>query len=168
MSWYKCLLGSMPWCKCSCSACHDANVHLGVCHECKCPLVGMPWCECFDANTIYSKFPLFSKIKASSAFETKIFSNLDLLFLEKSSSFFWLKAPKKLVITIRNLWIGHWLEIWWSSSKDLFSQFGQKEGTCSRPFSRKTNSLKIKHLKKIHFSSSLWIWQYDRRQDPPW
>ena len=25
MSCCKCLLGSMPWCRCSCSACHDAN-----------------------------------------------------------------------------------------------------------------------------------------------
>ena len=56
----------------------------------------------------------------------KNISNLALLFPEKSSSsfFFWLKALKKLVITIRNLRIGHWLEIWWSGSRDLFSQFG--------------------------------------------
>ena len=81
--WCKCLLVGMPWCKC--------------------PLVGMPWCECFDANTIYSKIPFVFKIKASSAPKTKIFSNLDLLFLEKSTSifFFYLRLPKKLVITVR-------------------------------------------------------------------
>ena len=90
---------------------------------CKCLLVGMPWCECFDANTIYSKIPFVFKIKAFSAPETKIFSNLDLLFPEKST-FFDLRPPKKLVITVRNLQIGHWLEIWWFGSRDLFSQFG--------------------------------------------
>ena len=88
---------------------------------CKCLLVGMSWRKCFDANTIYSKIPFVFKIKASSAPETKIFSNLDLLFL-KSHLFFLTKgSQKKLVNTARNLWIGHWLEIWWSGSKVLFS-----------------------------------------------
>ena len=86
---------------------------------CQCLLLGMSWCKCFDANTIYSKIPFVFKIKAFSAPETKIFSNLDLLFPEKSSSFFWLK----LMITVRNVQIEHWLEIWWSGSRDLFSQF---------------------------------------------
>ena len=66
--------------------------------------------------------------------------------------FFWLKSPKKVVITIRNLQRRHWLEIWWSGSRDLFSQLiEQRGGTFPRSFFGKTNSLKIKHLKKIHF-----------------
>ena len=121
---------------------------------CKCPLVGMPWCECFDANTIYSKIPFVFKIKASSASETKIFSNLDLLFFEKSSSFFLLKALEE------NWWslleISGWdinSKIWRSGSKDLFfhNLVEQRGAMFPRSFSRKTNSLKFKHLKKIHF-----------------
>ena len=56
------LLVGMSWCKCPFGACHDANVHLWVCHDtnvhvgmswCKCPLVGMSWCECpYDANVL--------------------------------------------------------------------------------------------------------------------
>ena len=46
----------------------------------------------------------------------------------------------------------HWLGIWWSGSKDLFSQFDwAKWGHVSKAFFGKINSLKIKHLKKIHF-----------------
>ena len=148
------------WCQCMHSN-HDANVSLqrwrckcllmGM-SWCKCPFIRMPWCKCFDANTIYSKILHVFEIKASLAPKTKIFSNLDLLFLEKSSFFFLLKAPKKLVITVRNLRIGHLLEIWWSGSKDLFSQFGwAKRWHVSNAFFWKTNSLKIKHFKKIHF-----------------
>ena len=33
-----------------------------------------------------------------------------------------------MVITVRNLRMGHWLGIWWFGSKDLFSQFGWAKG----------------------------------------
>ena len=97
------------------------------------------------------KFPLFSKSRLPQLLKQKYFQILICYFL-KSHLFFDLRFPKKLVITVRNLRIGHWLEIWWSGSKDLFSQFGWgKRWHVSKPFSGKMNSLKIKHLKKIHF-----------------
>ena len=182
----------MPWCKCPCRDAMNANARLGmqwmqvslweyammrmlclgVCDECECPFVGMqwrrcliesmPWCECFDANTIYSKKnSLYFRPEASTTPKTKIFSKLDLLFM-KSHLPFWLKVPKKLVITIRKSLNGAstWnLMIW---LKRFIIWLSKRGGTFPMPFSGKMNSLKIKHLKKIHFFSS-WIWQ-----DPPW
>ena len=57
-----------------------------------------------------------------SAWNKNIFESW-FIIPKKSSSFFDLRLPKKLVITVRNLRMGHWLRIWWSDSKDLFSQF---------------------------------------------
>ena len=145
--WCKCLLVSVPWCKC--------------------PLVGMPWCECFDANNLFKNSLCFQNQSFLGVWNKNIFESRFVIFRKVIFFFFYLRLPKKLVITVRNLWIGHWLKIWWSGSRDLFSQFGQRDGTCSRPFSRNKISLKIKHLKTIHFSSP-WIWQFDRRQDQPW
>ena len=124
---------------------HDANVHVGM-SWCKCPLVGMPWCkyscryamirmsawEYVMAWMLWCKHNLFKNFlyfqnEASSAPETKIFSKLDLLFL-KSQLFFDLRLLKKLVIVVRNLQMGHRFGIWWSDSKDLFSQFGWIKG----------------------------------------
>ena len=128
------------WCRCLMQGCkckvypwwcqrtylnHDANVFLCVCNDANVH-VDMSWCKCFDANTIYSKILFVFKIKPSSAPETKnIFKSWFVISRKVIFLFFllfWLKAPKKLVITVRNLWIGHLLEIWWSGSKDLFSQ----------------------------------------------
>ena len=39
------LLVGMSWCKCPFSACHNANVHLWVCHDANVH-VGMSWCKC--------------------------------------------------------------------------------------------------------------------------
>ena len=117
--------------------CHDANVPLGV------------WHKCFYVNTIYSKILFIFKIRLPQCLKN-IFKTL-FIIPEKSSSF-WLEAPTKLVITVRNLRMGHWLRIWWSGSKDLSSQFGwAKGGTFPWPFSGKMNSLKIKHLKRFIF-----------------
>ena len=118
------------------------------------------------------KNSFYFKIEASLVPQTKthfffkirfIFPKIHIPFF----IFFWLKVPK-------NWWslleIFEWdinLKIWWSDSKDLFSPFGQRDGTCSKPFSRNKNSLKIKHLKKIHFSSPS-IWEFDSRQDSSW
>ena len=76
---------------------------------CKCLLVGMQWCKWSNSNTNYLKNSPYFQIKASLVPEPKIFSKLDLLFLK--CHLFDLRLPKKLVI-------------WWSGSKDLFSQFG--------------------------------------------
>ena len=72
------------------------------------------------------KNSLCFEIKTSLA--PKIFSNLDLLFPEKSSFFLTYGSQKKLVITVRNLRMGDRLGIWWFGSKDLFSQFGWAKG----------------------------------------
>ena len=72
------------------------------------------------------KFPLFSKRGFHNAWNQNIFK-LNLLFL-KSHLLFDLRLPKKLVITVRNLRTRHWFRIWWSGSKDLFSQFGWTKG----------------------------------------
>ena len=86
-----------------------------------------------------------------SAWKKNIFKSW-FVISQKVIFFFDLRLLKKLVITVRNLRIGHWLEIWWSISRDLFSQIGwAKRWHISKPFSGKINSLKIKHLKKIHF-----------------
>ena len=138
---------------------------------CRCLLVGMPWCKCFDTNTIYSKIPFVFKIEASSTPETKnIFKSWFLISRKVIFLFFFfdLRLPKNWWSLLVNLRIGYWLGIWWSAQKIYFHNLiEQKGGTFSRPFSRSTNSLKIKHFKKIHFSSP-WIWQFDKRQDPPW
>ena len=128
MLWWECSLGSMlmmrmyPWCMLRCEwsigACYDANAlhrdamnvdaRLGmqwmqmsvwICNECKCPLADISWHRCFDANTIYSKIPFISKRNFHNAWNQNILKTWFIIH-EKSSSF-WLKAPKKLVITIR-------------------------------------------------------------------
>ena len=122
----KCLIESMSWCEC--------------------PFGGISWHKCFDAKTIYSKNSLyFQKRGFFSAWNQNIFKTW--FIIHEKSSFFLLKAPKKMVITVRNLRIGYGLGIWWSGSKDLFSQFGWAKGVaCFRGFLEKINSLKIKHL----------------------
>ena len=130
-----------------------------VCNGCKCPLVGISWHEYFDANTIYSKIPFIFKTRLPQRLKPK-YSKLDLLSM-KSHLPFDLRPSKKLVIIVRNLRIGNWFRIWWSGSKYLFSPFGWTKGVAHFQclFSKKMNSLKIKHLKKIRFFFfSLWIW----------
>ena len=89
------LLVGMSWCKCPFGACHDANVHLWVCHYanvyvgmswCKCSLVGMSWCKCLFGSMpwcrmLWCKHNLFKNSfyfqnEASTTPETKIFQNL--------------------------------------------------------------------------------------------
>ena len=160
MPWYECSLGSMlmmrmPPCRCvmmqrpPCGY-QDVNVPLWVWSDANVRLESMPWCECPLLGVQWCKHNLFKNSfyfhnEASSAPEIKIFSKLDLLFL-KSHLLFDLRLSKKLVITVINLWMGHWLRIWWSSSKDLFSQFGWAKGWLISM----ALFLKIKHLKKIH------------------
>ena len=86
---------------------------------CKCPLVGMPWCECPFVGMQWMQMPpcvyimtrvlwcrhnlfknfLYSKRGFHNAWNQNILKTWFIIH-EKSSSF-WLKAPKKLVITIR-------------------------------------------------------------------
>ena len=134
-----------------------------------------PWCKClltememqmssneyvmmqmsFCRNVMMQMFkPIHKLFKNSLYFQNEISLALEIqnvfktwFLIEKSSSF-WLKALKKLVIIVSNLCMGHWLGIWWFGSKDLFSQKGWH---VFKAFFWKTNSLKIKHLKEIHF-----------------
>ena len=110
MLWCECPLWCMQWCKCA---------FVGM-QWCKCTLVGMLWWKyplercammrMFRCKHNLFKNSLYFQNEAFSAPETKIFSKLDLLFL-KSHLFFWLKAPKILVITVKNLRMEHWLGI---------------------------------------------------------
>ena len=113
---------------------------------CECNLVGMQWCRCLfryamNANALLwvyhntnalmqiqfiQKFLLFSKRGFLNAWNQNIFKTW--FIIPEKSSFFWLKALKKLMITVRNLWMGYWLRIRWSGSKDLFSQLGWAKG----------------------------------------
>ena len=160
-----------PWRRCKCKFFFDANVSLQR-WRCECLLMDMSWCTCPFGYAVMRmsscryvmmqmlwcrhnsfKNSLYFQNEASSALETKTFSKLDLLFL-KSHLPFDLRLPKNLVITVKNLWMRHWLRTWWSGSKDLFSQFGwaKRGGTFPRRFFlEKMNSLKIKYLKKIIF-----------------
>ena len=90
---------------------------------CKNAMMQMLWCK----HNLF-KNSLCFQIEASSAPETKIFSKLDLLFL-KSHLLFDLRLLKIFWWSLlENLRMGHWLGIWWSGSKDLFSQFGWAKG----------------------------------------
>ena len=147
----ECLLESMPWCECP----------LGSMPWCECPLVCMQWTQMHPYGYIMTqmlwckhklfKNSLYFQNEASSAPEIKIFSKLDLLFL-KSHLIFDLRLPKNWWSLLENLQMKHWLGIWWSGSKDLFLQFGWAKGwlVFMAFFFEKMNSLKIKHLKKIH------------------
>ena len=97
------------------------------------------------------KFFLFSKRGFHNAWNQNILKTWFIIH-EKSSSF-WLKAPKNWWSLLENLWMGHLLEIWWSSSKDLFSKFGWAKRWCISKafFFGKMNYLKIKHLKRFIF-----------------
>ena len=127
ISWCKCPLVGMPWCECplvgmSCCKCPFVGMSW-----CECPIGSMPWCEYSDANTIYSNFPLFSKRGFLSAWNQKYFQIL-ICYFSKSHLLIDLTLLKKLVITVSNLRMGHWLGIWWFGSKDLFSQFDWAKG----------------------------------------
>ena len=149
MPWCKCPLVGMPWCKCSWYVCHDVNAPLWVCHDMNVH-VCVSWGECFDANTIYSKIPFISKTRLPQRLKPKYFHTW---FIKKSSSF-WLKAPKKLVITVRKSLSGAftWKLMIWLKKLIFTILIGQKGWHISKvPFFGKMNYLKIKHLKKIHF-----------------
>ena len=94
----------------------------------KCLLIEMTWCKCFDVNTIYSKVPFVFKSRLPQRLNQNIFKTWFIIPEKSSFFFFYLRLLKKLVITIRNLQMRHSLGIWWSGSKDLFSQFGWAKG----------------------------------------
>ena len=82
----------------------------------------MLWCK----HNLFKKFLLFSKWGFLSAWNQNIFKTR-FIIPEKSSSF-WLKAPKKLMITIRNLWMGYQLRIRWSSLERFISIVWLRKG----------------------------------------
>ena len=126
MMWMSAWKYAMAWMS-SCRYAMNANA----------PLVGIPWHECFDANTIYSKIPFIFKTRLPQRLKPKYFQT-QFIIPKKSSFFFYLRLPKKLVIIVRNLRMGHWFGIWWSDSKDLFSQFGWAKGVaCFHDFLEK-------------------------------
>ena len=187
MQWCICPLVGMPWCECLLIGMQWMRIPVWVCNECKCLLESMPWHECPLVGIQWMQMPpygyivtqmlwckhnlfkdsLYFQNKASSAPETKIFSKLDLLFMKKSSSF-WLRAPTKWWSLLE---ISEWALTWnlmiWLKIFIFTIWLSKRGGTFPRHFSEKMNSLKIKHLEKIHFFSS-WIWQFDKRQDPSW
>ena len=147
----------MSWCTCPFGY---AKMRMS---SCRYVMMQMLWCRC---NSF--KNSLYFQNEASSAPETKIFSRLDY-YSRKAIFFFWLKALQKLVITIKK--ISKWGINLESDNLDLKIYFHnlveQKGWHISKAFSGKWVLWKIKHLKKIHFFNS-WIWQFDKRQDPPW
>ena len=127
----------MLWCECPIGACYGANALLvmqwtrmpvWVCNECKFLFGSMPWCRMLWCKHNLFKNSFYFQNEASTTLETKIFSKTWFIIHEKSSSF-WLKVPKKLVITIRKSLNGvfTWnLMIWFkrliftiSSSKEM-------------------------------------------------
>ena len=132
--WCKCLLMGMSWMQMSlweyammrmsaweyamawmssCRYAMNANALLWVYHD----------TNALMQTQFIQKFPLFSKRGFHNAWNQNILKTW-FIIPEKSSSF-WLKAPKKNWWSLlENLRMGHLLEIWWSGSKDLFSQFG--------------------------------------------
>ena len=151
MSWYKCLLGSMPWCKCSCSACHDANVHLGVCHECKCPLVGISWHGMLWCKHNLFKNSFYFQNEASTTPEIKIFSKLDLLFL-KSHLLFYLRLLKNWWLLLEILEWGIDLESDDRAQRFIFTIWlSTRGGTFQRLFLEKWILWKSSILKRFIF-----------------
>ena len=87
-------------------------------------MIQLPPCGYVLMQTqIIQKFPLFSKQSSLSAWNQNIFKTW-FITPEKSSSFVDLRLSKNWWPLLENLQIRHWLGIWWSGSKDLFSQLG--------------------------------------------
>ena len=134
----------------------------------------MMWVNVLTQTQFIQRFPLFSKSRLPQRLKLKKKIQILICYFSKGHLlilfflFFWLKAPKKLVITVRNLRIGYLLEIWWSGSKDLFSQtwLSKEVAHFQGIFLEKKILWKSSILKRFIFSS-LWIWQFDRRQDQP-
>ena len=150
--WCTCLFSEMQfsWCGCPIGACRDANA------PCRDAMTQMSHWEYAMMRMLWCKHDLFKnslyfRPEASTMPKTKIFSKLDLLFM-KSHLPFDLRLPKK------NWWsllkkssngASTWnLMIW---LKRFIIWLSKRGGTFPKPFSGKMNSLKIKHLKKIHF-----------------
>ena len=151
------LFAGMQWCRCLFRYAMNANALLWVYHD----------TNALMQTQFIQKFSLFSKRGFLNAWNQNIFKTWFIIH-EKSSSF-WLKAPKKLVITVRKSLNGAFTWNLMIRLKRLISTIwlSKEMAHFQGLFSGKMNSLKIKHLKKIHFCYS-WIWQFDRRQDPQW
>ena len=160
-TWYRCLMQGCKckvyswWRQCTHSN-HDANVSLqrrrckcllmGM-SWCKCPFVGMPWCKCFDANNLFKNSLCFRNQGFLSA------KNILICYFPKSHLLlFYLRLPKKWWSLLEDFWMGIDSESDDLAQKIYFHDLvEQKDGMFPRPFFGEMNSLKIKHLKKIHF-----------------
>ena len=119
----------------------DANLYFPI----KMPLANMPWSKCvfswrkcnLTKNFFYFPNRGFFRVWNQNAFKTRFIFFKDHSFLfrwglnaqciilaTKNMFYFDLRLPQKLMITVRNLWMRCKLEIKWSGSKNLFSQFG--------------------------------------------
>ena len=95
------------------------------------------------------KFLLFSKRGFHNAWNQKYFQTQ---FIMKSYLPFDLRFPKKMVITVKNLWMGIDLESDDLTQKIYFHNLVEhKRWHISKAFFEKMNSLKIKHFEKIHY-----------------
>ena len=92
------------WCKYFLQGCHDANVHLWVCHDANAPcryvvMRMSPWVyamtNALTQMQFIQKFPLFSNQGFINAWNQKYFQIL-ICYFSKSHLFFLLKAPKKI------------------------------------------------------------------------
>ena len=126
MLWCECTLVGVQWCECLFGDAMNVNAHLGM------QWMQMPLCKYIMTQNalvqtrFIQKFLLFSKRGFHNAWNQNILKTWFIVHEESSS--FWLKVLQKSVITVRNLRMRHWLRIWWSGSKDLFSQFSWAKG----------------------------------------
>ena len=92
----------------------------------------MPPCGYTMTRMLWCKHNLFKNSfyfqnEASTTLETKIFSN-SIYYSWKVIFLLTYGSQKNWWSLLENLLMGHLLEIWWSGSKDLFSQFGWAKG----------------------------------------
>ena len=118
---------------------------------CKCPFVGMSWCKCSDPDTNYSKIPFIFKTRLPQCLKPKYFQKLDVLFM-KSHLPFDLRLLKNWWSLFETSEWGIDLESDDLAQKIYFHNLVEQKGwLVSVVFWKKMTSLKIKHLKKIHF-----------------
>ena len=119
------------------TSCRDVTMRMP---PCGCAMMQMSSCGYIMTQMLWCNHNLFKnsfyfQSEASSVPEIQIFSKLNLFF-PKSHLLFYLRLPKKLVITVRNLWMG---ALTWNSD-DLAQKIyfhnlvEQKGGLFPRPF----------------------------------
>ena len=121
MSWCKCPLGCMQWCKCPC---RYVMMRMSACVY---AMMQMLWRK----HNLFKNSLCFQNQGFLSAWNQKYFQIL-ICYFSKSHLLIDLRLLKKLVITVRNLWMGHltqnlmiWLKrfiftIWFSKGVACF------------------------------------------------